>query len=90
MSWNDNAPQAHKDLMEELELNTTVNSSSNTYGENMMLAGQAGSTYATFTNALEAIMWHGNPQSDARYSVEKFRALDKKDRDAVVKFIEAI
>ena len=55
VSWNGNAPQAHKDLMEELELNTTVNSSSNTYGENMTLAGQAGSTYATFTNALEAI-----------------------------------
>ena len=55
VSWNGNAPQAHKDLMEELEFNTTVNSSSNTYGENMTLAGQAGSTYATFTNALEAI-----------------------------------
>ena len=33
---------------------------------------------------------HGNPQSDARRSVEKFRLLDKKDRDAVVKFIDAI
>ena len=55
VSWNDNAPQAHKDLMDELELNTTVNSGGNTYGENMTLAGQAGSTYATFTNALEAI-----------------------------------
>ena len=39
---------------------------------------------------IEAIMWHGNAQSDARRSVEKFRLLDKKDRDAVVKFIEAI
>ena len=55
VSWNNNAPQAHKDLMDELELNTTVNSGGNTYGENMTLAGQAGSTYATFTNALEAI-----------------------------------
>ena len=55
VSWNENAPQAHKDLMEELELNTTVNSSDNTYGANMAHAGQAGSTYATFTNALEAI-----------------------------------
>ena len=55
VSWNDNAPQAHKDLMDELELNTTVNSGGNTYGENMTRAGQAGSTYATFTNALEAI-----------------------------------
>jgi len=55
VSWNENAPQAHKDLMEELELNTTVNGGDNTYGANMIQAGQAGSTYATFTNALEAI-----------------------------------
>ena len=55
VSWNANAPQAHKDLMEELEFNTTVLGSDNTYGENMLQAGQAGSTYATFTNALEAI-----------------------------------
>ncbi len=41
-------------------------------------------------NVIEAIMWHGNTQSDARKSVEKFRVLDKADRDAVVKFIEAI
>ncbi|MDE7160069.1 MAG: hypothetical protein K2O24_04410 [Muribaculaceae bacterium] len=41
--------------------------------------------------ALEAIMWHGfSPESDARYSVEKFRALPKADRDAVIKFVDAI
>ena len=56
VSWNDDAPQAHKDLMEELELNTTVNGGDNTYGQNMLQSGQAGSTYATFTNALEAIV----------------------------------
>jgi CxxC motif-containing protein (DUF1111 family) len=39
---------------------------------------------------IEAIMWHGNAQSDARRSVEKFRELSKEDRDAVVKFIDAI
>lgn len=55
VSWNADAPQAHKDLMDELEFNTTVNNSGNTYGENMLQAGQAGSTYATLTNALEAI-----------------------------------
>ena len=55
VSWNPNAPQAHKDLMEELEFNTTVNGGANTYGENMTQAGQAGSTFSTFTNALEAI-----------------------------------
>ena len=55
VSWNENAPAEHAELMEELELNTTVNGGSNSYGTNMLLAGQAGSTYATFTNALQAI-----------------------------------
>ena len=39
---------------------------------------------------LEAIMWHGCPGSDARWTVEKFRKLSKADRDAVVEFINAI
>ena len=39
---------------------------------------------------IEAIMWHGSAQSDARESVEKFRALSASDREAVVKFINAI
>lgn len=40
---------------------------------------------------MEAIMWHGySPQSDARRSIELFRALPKSDRDAVVKFVDAI
>ena len=55
VSWNTDAPQAHKDLMEELEFNATV-IGSNTYGQNMLQAGQAGSTYTTFTHALEAII----------------------------------
>ena len=55
VSWNDNAPQAHKDLLEDLEFNTTF-ANGNTYGENMTLAGQAGSTYATRTQALQAIL----------------------------------
>ena len=41
-------------------------------------------------NVIEAIMWHGCPGSDARWSVENFRKLSKADRDAVVKFINAI
>ena len=41
-------------------------------------------------NTLEAIMWHGDPQSDARWTVEKFRQLPKADRDAIIKFIDAI
>lgn len=40
---------------------------------------------------LEAIMWHGySPQSDARYSIELFRKLPKADRDAVIRFVDAI
>ncbi|MDR0811805.1 MAG: c-type cytochrome [Paludibacter sp.] len=41
-------------------------------------------------NTIEAIMWHGSAQSDARKSTEKFRELPKEDRDAIVKFIESI
>ena len=40
---------------------------------------------------MEAIMWHGfSPQSDARYSIELFRKLPKADRDAVIRFVDAI
>ena len=41
-------------------------------------------------NVIEAIMWHGSAQSDARWTVENFRQLSKADRDAVVKFINSI
>ena len=40
---------------------------------------------------LEAIMWHGTSEhSDAYETVKSFRALSKADRDAVVKFLDAI
>lgn len=40
---------------------------------------------------LEAIMWHGvSSQSDARYTIEKFRALSKEDRNAIIKFLDSI
>ena len=41
-------------------------------------------------NVIEAIMWHGSAESDARKTVELFRELSKEDRDAVVAFIDAI
>lgn len=41
-------------------------------------------------NVVEAIMWHGSQESDARETVEKFRTLSKEERDAVIKFIDAI
>lgn len=40
---------------------------------------------------LEAIMWHGySPQSDARRTVELFRMLSQKDRNALIRFLDAI
>jgi len=39
---------------------------------------------------IEAIMWHGAKDSDARRSTEAFRKLSKSERDAMVKFINAI
>lgn len=42
-------------------------------------------------NEIEAIMWHGySKESDAYESTLKFYHLSKKDRDAVVKFLQAI
>ncbi len=41
-------------------------------------------------NVIEAIMWHGSAESDARISIEKFRELSASERDAVVAFINAI
>ena len=41
--------------------------------------------------ALEAIMWHGySAQSDAAASIEKFRKPPKQDRDAIIRFVDAI
>lgn len=40
---------------------------------------------------LEAIMWHGySPNSDARHSIELFRKLPKADRNAIIRFVDAI
>jgi CxxC motif-containing protein (DUF1111 family) len=38
-------------------------------------------------NYEEAILWHGG---EAKPSKEKFRALSKEDREALIKFLEAI
>lgn len=57
VSWLGNkAPAAHVARMEELEFNTTVNGGSFSYGENMLKAGNAGSTYATRASALAVII----------------------------------
>ena len=41
-------------------------------------------------NTMEAIMWHGNAKSDARFAIEKFRKLSKVERDNIIFFVESI
>ncbi len=57
VSWiGDNAPTSHREKVEELELNTTVNGGGNSYGDNLKLAGNPGSTYANSVTGLMAIV----------------------------------
>ncbi len=57
VSWmGDKADASHVARVEELELNSTVNGSSFSYGDNMRNAGKAGSTYSSMTQALLAIV----------------------------------
>ena len=43
-------------VVDELEWNTTVAGGENSYTQNMMLAGQVGSTYTSWTGAMQAII----------------------------------
>ncbi|MBP5496675.1 MAG: peptidase M75 [Bacteroidales bacterium] len=57
VSWiGDAAPQSHRDKVEELELNTTVNGGNYNYGDNLKKAGNPGSTYASTVTGLMAIV----------------------------------
>ena len=56
VSWNENAPQTHVDRVEELELPYTVNGGEKSYGQNMLLASKAGSTYATWAEVMSTIL----------------------------------
>ena len=57
VSWiGDTAPQSHRDKVEELELNTTVNGGNYNYGDNLKKAGNPGSTYASTVTGLMAIV----------------------------------
>ena len=55
-SWNEDAPQEHRDIMDDLEWSSTMPSSDESYGWNMKKAGEAGSTYRTVKNAISGIL----------------------------------
>lgn len=60
VSWNPDAPTARKQLIEDLEYNCTVEGSDLTYGENLLKAAQAGSTYGTWQEAVAKTILHGS------------------------------
>ena len=59
VSWNHDAPQAWQERCEELEVPVTLSGSDKTYGENMLGAAQAGSTYATWQETASSILVAG-------------------------------
>lgn len=60
VAWNPDAPAAMREHVEDgLELPTTVGSGDKTYGENMLNATKAGSTYATWQEVMSTILVAG-------------------------------
>ena len=59
VSWNPDAPEAYQDRCEELEVPVSMTGSDKTYGENMLGAANAGSTYATWQETLASILVAG-------------------------------
>ena len=60
VAWNPDASQEQKTrVIDECELQYTVGSGQLTYGENMLIAGQAGSTYTTWRQVASTILTSG-------------------------------
>lgn len=59
VSWNPDAPEAWQDRCEELEVPVSMTGSDKTYGENMLGAAKAGSTYATWQETMSYILVAG-------------------------------
>ncbi len=60
VAWNPDAPQEQKTrVIDECELQYTVGSGQLTYGENMLIASQAGSTYTTWRQVASTILTSG-------------------------------
>ena len=59
VAWNPDAPTAYVARCEELEVPVTVTGSDLTYGENLLNAAAAGSSYATWQSAMASILLAG-------------------------------
>ena len=60
VSWDPDAPKVRQDLVEELELSCTVEGSDLTFGENLLGAAAAGSTYSTWQEAAAKSILNGS------------------------------
>lgn len=57
VAWRgESAPAERRELMEELELPVTISGSNHSYGENLLLAGEAGSLLKSKTHAMQYIL----------------------------------
>ncbi|MBQ6243349.1 MAG: imelysin [Bacteroidales bacterium] len=59
VSWNPKSPKEYVDRCEELEVPVTVTGSDLTYGENLLGAAEAGSSYKTWQSAMSSILIAG-------------------------------
>lgn len=59
VSWNPDASKAYQERCEELEVPVSMTGSDKTYGENMLGAAKAGSTYATWQETMASILVAG-------------------------------
>ena len=85
VSWNPNASEAHKALVEDLP--HAVPGNNLTYAENMLLAGQPGSTYSHRIKALNDILIAGceniaNEVGDVKMGKPKGVSQGEPGRDA--------
>ena len=59
VSWNADAPDEQIDIVEDCEYNTTVAGGDKSYGENLLGASEAGSTFATWQEVMSTILVSG-------------------------------
>lgn len=85
VAWNPDAPQEQKTrVIDECELQYTVGSGQLTYGENMLIAGQAGSTYTTWRQVASTILTSGCQNiSNEVYSQKMGNAYNGSDPDYI-------
>lgn len=85
VAWNPAAPEAQKTrVIDDLELPYTVGSGELTYGQNLLNAGQAGSTYATWRQVVSTILTSGCQNiSNEVYSQKMGNAYNGSDPDYI-------